>query len=987
MPYPALRPPRGALADLAGTALDERSGRSCTRAATASSLRESSVTSTQQPVTQQPVTEQPVTQQPVTEQPVTQQPVTEQPVTEQPVTEHPVPEQLPDADPAETGEWRESLDAVIEAAGPARARYLVLQLLEHAATRRLGVAPLRGTDYVNTIAPEREPDPPGDEQLERRIRAYVRWNAAVMVSRANRPEIGVGGHLASYASAATLYEVGFNHFFRGREHPGGGDQVFFQGHASPGIYARAFLEGRLSERQLDAFRQESRGGLPSYPHPRLMPDFWEFPTVSMGLGAIAAVYQARFNRYLMARGIRDTGDQRVWCFLGDGEMDEPESLAGLGVAAREELDNLTFVVNCNLQRLDGPVRGNGKIIQELEQVFRGAGWNVVKVVWGRQWDELLAADLDGVLVDALNRTPDGDFQTFAVESGAYVRERFFGTDPRLRQRVEHLSDQQLRTLPRGGHDERKVYAGFDAAVRTPGQPTVVLAQTIKGWTLGSDFEARNATHQMKKLTPDELKELRDRLHLEVPDSALEGEAPPYLRPAEDSEELAYLRERRRALGGPVPRRVVQAPALPLPEAGAYDELRSGSDGRPVATTMAFVRLLRELVKHDGIGRRLVPIVPDEARTFGMDSLFPTLKIYSPAGQQYEPVDRELLLSYEEARDGQILHEGITEAGSMASVIAAGTSYATHGEPMIPVYVFYSMFGFQRTGDQMWQLADSLGRGFLLGATAGRTTLNGEGLQHQDGHSLLLASTNPAAVAYDPAFAYEIAFIVEDGLRRMYGEEPEDVFYYLTVYNEPYEQPPAPDLPGLREGVLRGLYRCREGEGDGPRAQVLASGVAVQWALAAQRLLRDDWGVAADVWSVTSWTELRRDAIACEQALLLDPDAPRTPYVTQQLDGASGPVVAVSDWMRAVPDSISRWVPGDWTSLGTDGFGRSDTRAALRRHFRVDAESIAATVVRELSRRGELPPDAAGEAVERYALRDEQVRPGKDNEAGSAEVSG
>ncbi len=913
---------------------------------------------------------------------------------QRPLTIDGLPSQLPDLDPGETAEWLESLDAVVDSGGPQRARFLMLKLLERAREKQVGVPALRSTDYINTIPPEREPEFPGDEDVERRIRAYVRWNAAITVSRANRPEIGVGGHIATYASAASLYEVGFNHFFRGREHPGGGDQVFFQGHASPGVYARAFLEGRLTETQLDGFRQESRpdGGLSSYPHPRLMPDFWEFPTVSMGLGPLAAIYQARFNRYLHNRGIKDTSGQRVWSFLGDGEMDEPESLGAIGVAAREELDNLTFVINCNLQRLDGPVRGNGKIMQELESSFRGAGWNVIKVVWGRQWDDLLARDVDGLLLNQMNSTPDGQFQTYSVESGAYTREKFFGVDPRLARMVEDLSDEQIRGLPRGGHDYRKVYAGFDAATRTVGQPTVILAHTIKGWTLGKDFEGRNATHQMKKLTKDELKELRDRLYIDISDRALEGDLPPYFHPGENSNEIAYMRERRARLGGPVPRRVVTRTSLPLPPTSVYDQLKKGSGKQPVATTMAFVRLLKDLMKDKELGPRFVPVIPDEARTFGIDAMFPSAKIYSPHGQRYEAVDRELLLSYKEAVGGQILHEGITEAGSMASVIAAGTSYATHGEPMIPVYVFYSMFGFQRTGDQMWAMADQLGRGFLLGATAGRTTLNGEGLQHQDGHSLLLAATNPAVVAYDPAFAYEVAFITEDGLRRMYGEqeregEDRNVFYYLTVYNEPFPQPPAPDVEGLREGVLRGIYRYSAAPGDGPRAQVLASGISMRHALEAQQLLADDWGVSADVWSVTSWNELRRDAVACEEHALLHPDEPRTPYVTQALQGAQGPFVAVSDWMRAVPDLVSRWVPGDYSSLGTDGFGRSDTRAALRRHFRTDAESITTAVVQELARRGELPEGAGAKAVERYRLLDEQVEPGKDTQAGSSEVSG
>ncbi len=908
--------------------------------------------------------------------------------TPDPLTIDGLPSQLPDLDPAETAEWLESLDAVVAGAGAGRARFLMLKLLERARQRQVGVPALRSTDYLNTIPPSREPDFPGDEHVERRIRAYVRWNAAMTVSRANRPEIGVGGHIATYASAASLYEVGFNHFFRGKEHPGGGDQVYIQGHASPGVYARAYLEGRLTEQHLDAFRQESLPhGLPSYPHPRLLPDFWEFPTVSMGLGPLAAIYQARFNRYLHDRGIKDTSEQRVWCFLGDGEMDEPESLGAIGVAAREELDNLVFVVNCNLQRLDGPVRGNGKIIQELESSFLGAGWNVVKVVWGRQWDDLLAKDVDGLLLHQMNSTPDGQFQTYSVESGAYTREKFFGGDPRLLQMVEHLSDDQLRGLPRGGHDYRKVYAAFDAATRTAGQPTVILAHTVKGWTLGKDFEGRNATHQMKKLTKAELKELRDRLFIDISDRALESDLPPYYHPGPHSAEIEYMKERRAALGGPLPRRVVRAAPLALPPASAYDDLKKGSGKQSVATTMAFVRLLKDLMRDKGIGDRIVPVIPDEARTFGIDAMFPTAKIYSPHGQRYDAVDRELLLSYKEATTGQILHEGITEAGSMASVIAAGSSYSTHGEHMIPVYVFYSMFGFQRTGDQVWAMADQLARGFLLGATAGRTTLNGEGLQHQDGHSLLLASTNPAVVAYDPAYAYELAFIVEDGLRRMYGPDAEDVLYYLTVYNEPYPQPPLPDLPGLREGVLKGLYRLAPASVDGPRAQLLASGVSVRHALEAQRLLADDWGVAADVWSVTSWNELRNDAVRCEQEALLDPGAARAPFVTQALMGSTGPVVAVSDWMRAVPDQVARWVPGEWTSLGTDGFGRSDTRAALRRHFRVDAESIAVAALAALGRLGDVPASAHAEALARYDLGSEQVPAGKDTQAGSSEVSG
>ncbi len=884
-----------------------------------------------------------------------------------------LPSQLPDIDPSETAEWLESLDAVVREQGRERARYLMLRMLESARQHQVGVPGLRSTDYINTIPPELEPWFPGDEHVERRIRAYIRWNAAVMVSRANRPGLGVGGHIATYASSAALYEVGFNHFFRGKDGGESGDQVFFQGHASPGIYARAFLEGRLSEKQLDGFRQElsQPGGLPSYPHPRLMSDFWEFPTVSMGLGPINAIYQARFNRYLYARGLADTSRSHVWAFLGDGEMDEPESLGAIGVAAREELDNLTFVINCNLQRLDGPVRGNGKIIQELESYFRGAGWNVIKVVWGREWDPLLAKDVDGVLLNKMNTTPDGQFQTYSVETGGYIREHFFGGDQRLRRMVEHLSDDELRRLPRGGHDYRKIYSAFKAAREHVGQPTVILAKTVKGWTLGPSFEGRNATHQMKKLTKNDLKTLRDRLYLEIDDKALEADLPPYYHPGKDSDEIQYMHDRRRALGGYLPSRVVRAKPLALPDESAYKDMAKGSGKQPVATTMAFVRLLKDLIRDNEIGARFVPIIPDEARTFGMDSLFPSAKIYSPHGQNYEAVDRELLLSYKESTEGQILHEGISEAGSVASMIAAGTAYATHGVHMIPIYVFYSMFGFQRTGDGLWAMADQLGRGFLLGATAGRTTLNGEGLQHEDGHSPLLASTNPAVVHYDPAWAFEIGHIVRDGLRRMYGEDAENVFYYLTIYNEPYVQPPEPDDLDV-DGVLRGLYLYRPGPTDEdderPNVQVLASGTGMQWALAAQKLLADDWNVRADVWSATSWTELRREAMACDAWNLLNPDeTPRVPYVQQRLAGTAGPVLAVSDFMRAVQDQIRPWVPGDFVSLGTDGFGRSDTRGALRRYFKVDAQSITVAVLHELARRGEVKPEAVREAIDRYQL--------------------
>ncbi|WP_460664102.1 pyruvate dehydrogenase (acetyl-transferring), homodimeric type [Kribbella swartbergensis] len=909
-----------------------------------------------------------------------------------------MPTQLPDIDPDETREWVESLDAVLDERGKARARYLMLKLIERARERQVGVPALRSTDYINSIPPEREPWFPGDEHIERRIRAFIRWNAAVMVSKANRKGLEVGGHIATYQSAASLYEVGFNHFFRGKDHPGGGDQVFIQGHASPGMYARAFLEGRLTADQLDGFRQEvSRGlhnGLSSYPHPRLMPDFWEFPTVSMGLAALNSIYQARFNRYLHHRGIKDTSQQHVWAFLGDGEMGEPESLGAIGLAAREELDNLTFVINCNLQQLDGPVRGNGKVIQELEAFFRGAGWNVIKVIWGREWDNLLAQDHDGVLVNKMNTTPDGQFQTYSVESGEYIRNNFFGGDQRLQAMVRNLSDEDLRKLPRGGHDYRKVYAAFKSATEHVGQPTVILAQTIKGWTIEA-LEGRNATHQMKKLTSDDLKAFRDRLYLPIEDKDLEDAYnPPYFHPGKDSPEYQYMMERRKQLGGSLPeRRVAPRTTLKLPGDDVYKPLSKGSNA-PVATTMALVRLFRDLMKDPEIGHRIVPIAPDEYRTFGMDSMFPTAKIYSPHGQTYEAVDRNLLLSWKESEQGQLLHEGISEAGAMGSMIAAGTAYATHGEPMIPFYIFYSMFGFQRTGDSLWAFGDQLGRGFLIGATAGRTTLTGEGLQHADGHSPLLASSNPAAVHYDPGFAYEVAYIVKDGLRRMYGygldkDLPygEDVFYYLTVYNEPVPQPAEPENLDV-EGLLKGMYRFSEyetAEGDDvPRVQLLASGVALPWVRKAQEILAEEYSVAADIWSVTSWNELRRDAIAAEEHNLLHPDEPeQVPFVTEQLKDTKGPVVAVSDYMRAVQDQISRWVPNDYTSLGTDGWGLADTRAAARRHFHVDAESIVVATLEILAKRGDVKPEVAAEAARKYRIDDPTAVAGVKQEGAGA----
>ena len=894
-----------------------------------------------------------------------------------------IPSQYVDRDPLETIEWTESLSAVIDNAGPARARFLMLELLRQASAHGLDLPRLVTTDYINTIAPIDEPTYPGDREIEERLRSYMRWNAAIMVHRAQRPGVGVGGHISTYASTASLYEVGFNHFFRGLDHPGGGDQIFYQGHASPGLYARAFLEGRLSENHLDGFRQElsHSPSVSSYPHPRLMPDFWQFPSVSMGLGPMQAVYQARFNKYLHARGIKDTSQQRVWAFLGDGEMDEPESTGVISLAAREGLDNLTFVVNCNLQRLDGPVRGNGKIIQELEGIFRGAGWNVIKLVWGSGWDRLFDADRDGALVQLMNSTVDGDFQTVRAENGAYIREHFFGRDPRTAALVQDMSDDQIWALRRGGHDEQKIHAAFDAAVRHTGQPTVILAKTIKGYALGPSFEGRNATHQMKKMSLDDIKAFRDRLEIPLSDAQLDKYTPSYFHPGENSPEAKYLVERRAALGGFMPSRKGARKPLPLPADATYEAGLRGSGQQEVATTMAFVRLFKDLLKDAGIGSRFVPIIPDEARTFGMDSLFPVQKVYSPKGQTYTGVDRQLMLQWKENTAGQILHEGINEAGSTSSFIAAGSAYSTHGEPMIPVYIFYSMFGFQRTGDSFWAAMDQLCNGFVLGATAGRTTLNGEGLQHQDGHSHLLASTNPAVVAYDPAYAYELTHIFKDGLRRMYGENAEDIFYYITMYNEPYVQPAQPENVDV-DGILKGIYKLRDGEGDGARVQLLASGVAVPWALKAQQILRDEWNVVADIWSVTSWNELRRDGLECDRQSLLDPNSRRTPYITSKLADARGPVIGVSDYMNAVQDQIRPWVPQHYATLGTDGWGMADTRGALRRHFLVDAESIVVKTLLTLEQQGEYRVGAAAEAAAKYQLGDPTAA-----DAGSTEGSG
>jgi pyruvate dehydrogenase E1 component len=874
--------------------------------------------------------------------------------------------QLPDADPQETQEWIDALDGVARTAGPERADFLLRKVLKRARQLHIGLPGLVQTRYINTISPEQEPPFPGDERMEQRIRRIIRWNAVVMVLRANHLFPGIGGHLSTYASSASLYEVGFNHFFRGKDDGQSGDQIFFQGHAAPGIYSRAFLEGRLTESQLDRFRREVvRGqGLSSYPHPRLMPDFWEFPTVSMGLGPLNAIYQARFNRYLHARGFKDTSDSRVWAFLGDGETDEPEAVGALTLASREGLDNLTFVVNCNLQRLDGPVRGNGKIIQELEAVFTGAGWNVIKVIWSRDYDPLLAQDYEGVLVETMNEIVDGEWQRYSVETGGYIRGHFFGRDPRLLKMVEHLSDEDLRHLRRGGHDYRKLYAAYTAACATRGRPTVILAKTVKGWTLPG-AEARNITHQMKKLKLDEVQKFRDRLELPITDRQLED--PPFYHPGPDSPEVQYMLERRRALGGPVPRRVVRAKPLPPPQDKVFAEFGEGTGERQaVSTTMACAKLVRNLVRDPVWGRRVVPIIPDEARTFGMEVLFREIGIYAPFGQKYEPVDSKLVLSYTEKADGQLLEEGISEAGSMASFTAAGTSYATHGEPTIPFYIFYSMFGFQRNGDLVWAFGDARGRGFLLGATAGRTTLNGEGLQHEDGHSHVLFSVVPNVKAYDPAFAYEVATIIKHGLQRMYGDG-EDIFYYLTLYNQDYPMPAMP--AGCEEGILKGIYLYRAAtQGAKHRAQLFGSGVMLLETLRAQEILSETFGVAADVWSVTSYQQLRNEALAAERWSRLHPgEPPRVPHITRAIENAPGPVIAATDFLKAVPDMVARWIPRPFTPLGTDGFGRSDTREALRRHFEIDAGHIVVAALAALMRQGQIESGVVERAIREFEM--------------------
>ena len=881
---------------------------------------------------------------------------------------------IEDPDPTETQEWNESLDGVIDVHGKGRATWIVGRLMEHAAKSGVDVPAPMNTPYLNTIPHELEPPYPGDRDLERRIKRLIRWNAMALVHSANQLNPGIGGHISTFASSSTLFEVGLNWFFRGRTADQVGDQVFFQGHASPGLYARAWLEGRLTETQLTNFRRElqSGGGLSSYPHPWLMPDFWQFPSVSMGLSPLCSIYQARFNRYLLNRGMADTSQSRVWAFLGDGEMDEPESLGAITLASREKLDNLTWIVNCNLQRLDGPVRGNGKIIQELEAAFRGAGWNVIKVVWGDDWDPLLDADRTGALVKRMGVTVDGQYQKYVVENGAYIREKFFGPEPELAQLVAHLSDDQIRRLNRGGHDPVKVYAAFKAATEATGRPTVILAKTVKGYGLGEAGEGRNTAHNQKELDEPQIAKFLSRLELEIPNRPA-GEAP-FWKPTADSPEMRYLRERRAALGGFLPRRVVVSKPLDVPPLEYLKDFLGDGGDKPISTTIAHVRMMAALLKHQGIGKRLVPIVPDEARTFGMDALFRQCAIYAAQGQLYEPVDKAQYLYYRESREGQILEEGINEAGSLASFIAAGTAYATHGEPMIPMYTFYSMFGIQRVGDLVWQAADQRARGFLFGATAGRTTLNGEGLQHEDGNSHLLALPVPNLVCYDATYAYELAVIVQDGIRRMYGEG-EDVLYYVTIYNENYLMPALPE--GAREGILRGCYRLRKAAGGAKKKRVhlLGAGPILREVLRGADLLKEKFGVDADVWSVTSWKELRRDALDCERWNMLHPDQPmRVPYVTQLFQDEPWPVVASSDYVKAMPHLVAPWIPQGLHALGTDGFGRSETRPALRRFFEVDAEHVAVAALWQLAKEGEIRPADVAKAIRELGIDPDTAPP-------------
>ena len=873
----------------------------------------------------------------------------------------------------ETKEWIESFDYVLENSGDQRAAKLIKILQIHAQKKGIKLPFTANTPYINTIPVTKQPKYPGDPEIEWKIRSLIRWNAMAMVVRANRLEKGIGGHISTFASAAALYEVAFNHFFRGKNESHEGDIVYFQGHAAPGIYARAFLEGRLCIEDLQNFRRDLQpeGGLTSYPHPWLMPDFWQFPTVSMGLSPIMAIYQARFNRYLEDRGLKKPSDARVWAFLGDGETDEPETLGAITLASREHLDNLIFVVNCNLQRLDGPVRGNGKIIQELEAIFRGAGWNVIKVIWGSNWDPLLEKDKDGILAKRMTDALDGDYQKYSVASGEYIRDHFFGTDPRLREMVKDLSDTDLQKLRRGGHDPGKIYTAYKAAIENVGSPTVILAKTIKGYGLGEAGEGRNITHQQKKLNEDELKLFKKRFDIPISDEDVSRA--PFYKPDDKSLEIQYIKERREELGGYLPKREVICDPIKAPPEKLFEEFYQGSGDREVATTMAIVRMLSKMLKDKDIGKLIVPIVPDEARTFGMEALFRQVGIYSHVGQLYEPVDAETLLYYKEAKDGQILEEGITEAGSMSSFIAAGTAYATHGINTIPFFIYYSMFGFQRIGDLVWAAADMRCKGFMVGGTAGRTTLAGEGLQHQDGHSHLLAYPVPNLKAYDPAFAYEIAVILQDGIRRMYVEQ-EDIFYYITVMNEPYLQPPMPE--GSREGILKGMYKFKDSENKEAtlHAQLFGSGTILNEVLKAQEVLGEKYGVAADVWSVTSYKELYRDGLEKERWNMLHPsEIRRTPYITECIKDSPGVFVAASDYVMALPDSISQWLPRPLVSLGTDGFGRSASRKDLRDFFEVDWRYITLAVLASLTWEKEIDPGLVEKAI-----RDMNINPSKVN---------
>jgi len=881
-----------------------------------------------------------------------------------------------DRDPVETREWIDSLKSVVEHEGRERARFLLERTIEDA--RRQGVAPVLplNTDYVNTVRVDEQPEFPGDKELESRISRIIRWNAAVMVNRANKKYDGIGGHISTYASSATLYEIGFNHFFRGKDGEGLGDQVYFQGHASPGMYSRSFLEGRFSVDHMEHFRRETeRGrGLSSYPHPRLMPNYWEFPTVSMGLGPIGAIYQARFNRYMENRGLADTSKSHVWCFVGDGETDEPETLGALRIAAGEKLDNLTFVVNCNLQRLDGPVRGNGKIIQDLEAVFRGSGWDVIKVIWGDNWDEIFARDSEGVLRDHLNTIVDGEWQRLTTASGETVRKAFFARDPRMLELVSHLSDEQVGALRRGGHSSDKVYAGFKRALEVKGRPTAILAHTVKGYMLGESFEGSNVTHSKKKLQSAELKAFRDILELPITDDKIDES--PFYHPGMDSPEVKYLLERRRVLGGPLPkRRTTVDVQLEAPKPELFAEFYQGMAKGEASTTMVFSRMLAKLLRDKTIGKRVVPIVPDEARTFGMDALFGQVGIYAAHGQLYEPIDKGKLLYYRESKDGQVLEEGITEAGSMASFISAATSYSVLGQPMIPFYIFYSMFGFQRTGDQLWAAGDSMARGFVLGATAGRTTLNGEGLQHEDGHSHMAAMSVPNVVAYDVSFAFELAAVIEDGLSRMF-EKNENIYYYITLQNEDYPMPPMPE--GARDGVLRGIYKFKNAEKRlKHHVQLFGSGSIMMQVLRAQAMLAEKFDISADVWGVTSYQQLRNDGMSCERHNRLNPEAePRVPYLTQVLSGVEGPFIAASDYIKATADVVARFIPGRFVPLGTDGFGMSDTREALRRHFEVDAESIVIGALDGLRQDGKLSGKDVAIAIQQLGIDSGKIEPMK-----------